>query len=150
MNDKEALDMFCYQCSQTARGTGCTLKGVCGKTPTVHRLQDNLLYAVKGITAYMHMAREMGYSDEEVDAFITKAHYSTLTNVNFDAASFVALAEEAGMMNVKTMRLLKDGHVETFGQPEPTPVPGHRSQPEGDQRAAEADRGDRHQCVHPL
>jgi len=122
MTGDKALDMFCYQCSQTARGTGCTLKGVCGKTPTVHRLQDNLMFAVKGIAAYMHMAREMGLSDDEVDAFMTKAYYATLTNVNFDAASFVELAEEAGRMNVKTMRLLKDGHVANFGQPVPTPV----------------------------
>lgn len=122
MTGNEALDMFCYQCSQTARGTGCTLKGVCGKTPTVARLQDNLLYAIKGIAAYMHMAREMGVSDDEVDAFMTKAYYATLTNVNFDAAQFVALAEEAGMMNVRTMRLLKQAHIDNFGAPEPTAV----------------------------
>jgi len=122
MTGNEALDMFCYQCSQTARGTGCTLKGVCGKTPTVHRLQDNLLYVIKGIAAYMHMAREMGVSDDEVDAFMAKAYYATLTNVNFDAASFVALAEEAGMMNIKTMRLLKQAHIDNFGAPVPTPV----------------------------
>ena len=47
----EPLDMFCYQCSQTARGTGCTVRGTCGKTPTVARLQDNLIYAMKGISA---------------------------------------------------------------------------------------------------
>jgi hydroxylamine reductase len=122
MTGNEALDMFCYQCSQTARGTGCTIKGVCGKTPTIARLQDNLLFAIKGMSAYMHMAREMGVSDDEVDAFMTKAYYATLTNVNFDAASFVAMAEEAGMMNVKTMRLLKETHVKNFGQPEPTQV----------------------------
>jgi hydroxylamine reductase len=88
----------------------------------VHRLQDNLLFAIKGISAYMHMAREMGVSDDEVDAFMTKAYYATLTNVNFDAASFVAMAEEAGMMNVKTMRLLKQAHIDNFGAPVPTPV----------------------------
>ena len=63
MTGNEAIDMFCYQCSQTARGTGCTMKGVCGKSPTVARLQDNLLYAIKGISAYMHMTREMGVSE---------------------------------------------------------------------------------------
>ena len=122
MSAHESLDMYCYQCSQTARGDACTMKGVCGKTPTVHRLQDNLLYAVKGISAYLYHARELGYTDDEVDAFLERAYFATLTNVNFDPASFVALAEEAGMMNVKTMRLLKKAHVETFGQPEPTPV----------------------------
>ena len=46
------VDMFCYQCSQTAKGTGCTVRGVCGKEPTVARLQDNLIFALKGISAY--------------------------------------------------------------------------------------------------
>jgi len=41
--------MFCYQCSQTVRGEGCTIKGVCGKATTVARLQDNLLLVIKGI-----------------------------------------------------------------------------------------------------
>jgi hydroxylamine reductase len=122
MTGNEALDMFCYQCSQTARGTGCTIKGVCGKPPTVQRLQDNLLFTIKGISAYLYHAREMGYTDDEVDAFLEKGFFSTLTNVNFDAASFVAMAEEAGMMNIKAMRLLKKAHVETLGAPQPTPV----------------------------
>ena len=88
----EKLDMFCYQCSQTARGTGCTLKGVCGKEATVARLQDNLLFAIKGISAYLYHARELGYTDPEVDAFIERGFFSTLTNVNFDPAEFLNLA----------------------------------------------------------
>ena len=40
---ENGLDMFCYQCSQTAKGTGCTISGVCGKKPTVARLQDKFL-----------------------------------------------------------------------------------------------------------
>lgn len=119
---KEALDMFCYQCSQTARGTGCTVKGVCGKEPTVARLQDNLLYAIKGIAAYLYHARELGYTDDEVDAFLEKGFYSTLTNVNFDAGKFVELALEAGQMNIKTMQLLKKAHIDTYGEPVPTGV----------------------------
>ncbi len=86
MAAKEQLDMFCYQCSQTAHETGCTLKGVCGKEATIARLQDNLLFAVKGISAYLYHARELGYTDDKVDAFIERAFFSTLTNVNFDPA----------------------------------------------------------------
>ncbi len=123
MEKKEALDMFCYQCSQTARGTGCTVVGVCGKEPTVARLQDNLLFAIKGISAYLYHARELGYTDEEVDAFLEKGFYSTLTNVNFDPQEFVKLALEAGQMNIKTMQLLKKAHIETYGEPVPTEVP---------------------------
>lgn len=123
MEKKEALDMFCYQCSQTAHETGCTIVGVCGKQPTVARLQDNLLFAIKGISAYLYHARELGYSDDEVDAFLEKGFFSTLTNVNFNAEDLVALALEAGQMNIKTMQLLKKAHIETYGEPVPTEVP---------------------------
>ena len=116
------MDMFCYQCSQTARGEGCIVRGVCGKVPTVARLQDNLLFAIKGISAYLYHARELGYTDPEVDAFLEKAFYSTLTNVNFDAEDFVNLAIEAGKMGIKTMKLLKKAHIERYGEPEPTQV----------------------------
>lgn len=118
----DKLDMFCYQCSQTARGTGCTLKGVCGKEATVARLQDNLLFAIKGISAYLYHARELGYTDPEVDAFIERGFFSTLTNVNFDPAEFLNLAVKAGEMNIRTMQLLKKAHIETFGEPVPTKV----------------------------
>lgn len=120
---KDSLDMFCYQCSQTAKGTGCTVRGVCGKEATVARLQDNLLFAIKGISAYLYHARELGYTDEEVDAFLERGFYSTLTNVNFDAGKFVELALEAGNMNIKTMQLLKKAHIDTYGEPVPTEVP---------------------------
>lgn len=122
MTATEKLDMFCYQCSQTARGTGCTLKGVCGKEPIVARLQDNLLFAIKGISAYLYHARELGYSDPEVDAFIEKGFFSTLTNVNFDPEEFLNLAVKAGEMNIRTMKLLKRAHIEKFGEPTPTKV----------------------------
>jgi len=122
MAAQERLDMFCYQCSQTARGTGCTVRGVCGKEATVARLQDNLLLATKGMAAYLYHARELGYTDTEIDAFLERAFYSTFTNVNFDSEDFLRLAVEAGQMNIRTMRLLKKAHIETYGEPEPTEV----------------------------
>lgn len=114
--------MFCYQCSQTVGGTGCTVKGVCGKEPTVARLQDNLLLATKGMNAYLYHARELGYTDPEIDAFVERALYATFTQVNYDAENLVGLALEAGEMNLKTMRLLKEAHINTYGEPEPTSV----------------------------
>ncbi|RKY78482.1 hydroxylamine reductase [candidate division KSB1 bacterium] len=114
--------MFCYQCSQTAKGKGCTVKGVCGKEPTVARLQDNLLITTKGMAAYLYHARELGYTDTEIDAFLERAFYATFTNVNFDPQDFVRLAIEAGEMNLRTMRLLKKAHIETYGEPVPTEV----------------------------
>ena len=115
----EKLDMFCYQCSQTARGTGCTIKGVCGKEATVARLQDNLLFAIKGISAYLYHARELGYTDPEVDAFIERVFFSTLTNVNFDPEEFLNLAVKAGEMNIRTMKLLKKAHIDKLRRAHP-------------------------------
>ena len=122
LSKRKAIAMFCYQCSQTAGETGCTVRGVCGKEPTVARLQDNLLFAIKGISAYLYHARELGYSDPEIDAFLERGFYSTLTNVNFDAGDFVKLALEAGHMNIRTMQLLKKAHIESYGEPTPTEV----------------------------
>jgi len=119
----EKLDMFCYQCSQTAGGTGCTVQGVCGKPATVARLQDNLIFSAKGMAAYLYHARELGYTDTKIDAFLERAFYATFTNVNFDAEDFVKLALESGEMAIKTMRLLKKAHIETYGEPEPTKIP---------------------------
>ena len=107
---------------RTARGTGCTVKGICGKEPTIARLQDNLMFATKGMAAYLYHARELGYTDTEIDAFLERVFYATFTQVNFDAEDFVRLAVEAGEMNVRTMRLLKRAHIETYGEPEPTEV----------------------------
>jgi hypothetical protein len=102
------VDMFCYQCSQTAKGTGCTVRGVCGKEPTVARLQDNLIFALKGMSAYNYNANVLGVKDSDVDEFLTKGLYSTLTNVNFDAEDLINLGLEAGEANVKVMKREKE------------------------------------------
>ena len=54
------MDMWCYQCEQTAKGTGCTLQGVCGKDAQTAALQDLLVYAVKDIARYAHRAAQLG------------------------------------------------------------------------------------------
>lgn len=76
--------MFCFQCEQTAGGKGCTVHGVCGKSPEVAALQDLLIYAVKGLSAVAVMARKNGVSSEEINRFTCEAMFSTITNVNFD------------------------------------------------------------------
>jgi hydroxylamine reductase len=87
--------MFCNQCEQTAKGTGCTALGVCGKQPDVAALQDLLIYACQGLACVAHEADEKGISDKDTDLFLYKAVFSTLTNVNFDAARFVPLIKKA-------------------------------------------------------
>lgn len=114
--------MFCNQCVQALDGVGCTRAGVCGKSQDVNALQDNLLYALKGISAYAYHAGELGYRDPEIDSFIPEAMYSTLTNVDFDLNRFVDRCLQAGRINLKAMSLLKKAHAETFGEMEPAQV----------------------------
>ena len=119
---KEDINMFCYQCSQTARGNGCDVKGVCGKEGTVARLQDNLIFSMKGISAYNYHCNELGVHDETVDEFLTKGLYSTLTNVNFDVADLIQLGLDSGEANFKVMKMLKEAHIKNFGEPVPAEV----------------------------
>ena len=87
--------MFCYQCEQTAKGTGCTIQGVCGKQPEVAALQDLLLYALMGLSQVAVACRKAGISDRDVNVFTVQAAFSTLTNVDFDPDRFVALITQA-------------------------------------------------------
>ncbi|MCK5565262.1 MAG: hydroxylamine reductase [Planctomycetes bacterium] len=114
--------MFCYQCEQTAGGTGCTKIGVCGKNEDVQSLQDVLVFGLKGVAAYAHHARELGARSEDVDAFMHDAMFSTLTNVDFDLNRFLELVLKAGETNFKVMELLNNAHVEKFGSPTPVEV----------------------------
>ncbi|HEY3282648.1 MAG TPA: hydroxylamine reductase [Armatimonadota bacterium] len=76
--------MFCYQCEQTAKGTGCTLLSNCGKDPSTAALQDLLVHVTKGIARYAHRSRELGVSNREIDVFTLEALFATVTNVDFD------------------------------------------------------------------
>ncbi len=78
------MSMFCYQCEQTAKGTGCTAFGVCGKDPETAALQDLVIHQAKGIARYAHRARKLGVKNRDVDVFIIEALFTTITNVNFD------------------------------------------------------------------
>ncbi|HEY9733577.1 MAG TPA: hydroxylamine reductase [Drouetiella sp.] len=88
------MSMFCYQCEQTAQGTGCTSIGICGKTPETATLQDVMVYIVKGVSQYAHRLRALGIDDPTVDAVTLESLFMTLTNVNFDEAEHVAYINE--------------------------------------------------------
>lgn len=87
--------MYCYQCEQTAKGTGCTKMGVCGKDPETAALQDLLVYACQGIARYAHRARQLGAKDAAIDRFIVEGLFTTVTNVNFDPAKIAGLIGKA-------------------------------------------------------
>ena len=81
--------MFCYQCQETAKGTGCILSGVCGKTPEVANMQDLLLFVVRGIAVYNQALRKDGRSSARADKFIFDALFTTITNANFDKHAII-------------------------------------------------------------
>ncbi|WP_418496137.1 hydroxylamine reductase [Coprobacter sp.] len=89
------MNMFCFQCQEAARGTGCTVKGVCGKEPQTAAYMDLLLYAVRGIAVVNRTLREKGAADSEIDRFVLDALFCTITNANFDDDAIVGRIKKA-------------------------------------------------------
>jgi hydroxylamine reductase len=88
--------MFCYQCEQTFRSTGCIDTGVCGKKADVSALQDLLVYQLEGLSAFGAHALKQGKNiPSSTTRLVIDALFSTLTNVNFDAAIFIDLLKKA-------------------------------------------------------
>ena len=113
--------MFCYQCEETIPG-GCKKIGVCGKNEEIAGLQDLVIFGLKGIAAYGYHAKELGFHDGQVDAFLHKALFHTLTNSNFNKAEHIALALETGAMAIRMMDTLDKAHTEILGVPAPVKV----------------------------
>jgi len=105
--------MFCYQCQETARNSGCTIQGVCGKTADVANLQDLLVFLCKGISMYSVPLREMGVENSEVNKFITDSLFMTITNANFDKDRFVARVRQAIVIRdaVRAVFMSKGGDI---------------------------------------
>jgi len=84
--------MFCYQCQETAKNEGCTIRGVCGKTEETANLQDLLIYLLKGIAVW---AEKSESTDRTAGRFVNEALFATITNANFDSDRIVELIREA-------------------------------------------------------
>lgn len=76
--------MFCYQCQETARGTGCEIQGVCGKKPDTSTRMDQLLYLTRGIATVNDQLRRKDAPSREASHFIIDALFTTITNADFD------------------------------------------------------------------
>lgn len=91
--------MFCVQCEHTIRtpaANGCAYaQGMCGKTSEISDLQDVLVYVLQGVSAYALKAREMDIIDATIDAYVPRAFFATLTNVNFDEARIIEFIRHA-------------------------------------------------------
>jgi len=86
--------MFCFQCQETAKNTGCTVKGVCGKPEETANLQDLLIFVLRGISVYGEKLKELGAADRTNDDFIAQALFATITNTNWDDARFTLMITE--------------------------------------------------------
>ena len=84
------MSMFCYQCQETAKGTGCEVRGVCGKTEEVAKLQDLLIYTLKGISEVVVKGKLDTKGLGNINHEVMKSLFMTITNANFDAAAFEA------------------------------------------------------------
>ncbi len=128
------MSMFCFQCEQTAHGTGCVETGVCGKTPETAALQDLLVYATKGISMYAHRARELGAKDHGVDVFTLEALFATVTNVNFDPNRIESLIRDAVSWRSTARQMYEEACAKSGKEPETLDGPA-AWMPSGDREA---------------
>lgn len=96
-------EMFCFQCQETMKGTGCTFGGVCGKKPSTASLQDLLIYTVKGVVIYSNQLRKAMQNNEKllvVYKYVINSLFMTITNANFD--------DDAIIMEIRNGIILRD------------------------------------------
>jgi hydroxylamine reductase len=89
--------MFCFQCQEAAKNTGCTIKGVCGKSDEEANMMDLLVYIIKGISIFSQKAREnnVNYDKETTDRFVIDGLFATITNANFDKQAITEYVRKA-------------------------------------------------------
>lgn len=94
------MSMFCYQCQETAKGTGCEIKGVCGKNEDVAKLQDLLIYTLKGISDIVIKGKVDAKTLNNVNHEVLNSLFMTITNANFDDTAFeIAIKRMISMRN---------------------------------------------------
>ncbi len=101
--------MFCFQCQETAKNQGCTIKGVCGKENDIAILQDLLIYDLKGISVIAKKAKAKGaVVPKSVASFITRALFTTITNVNFNEENLFEWIKQSQKVKKELYDSVKD------------------------------------------
>lgn len=108
--------MFCFQCQETVKNSGCTMQGVCGKKDATANLQDLLVFVLKGVAVVMTKAKELGMDTKEAGRFINDSLFATITNANFDDARFVSLIKGAIQMRDGLLAKVKAAKAEKGGE----------------------------------
>lgn len=140
------MEMFCYQCQETAKGTGCTLRGVCGKLPETSARMDLLLYATRGVAILNEKLREAGAAQRDASHQVIDALFTTITNANFDNDSLDGFIRRAFQMKRDLKAKCEELGIEIPDAPEVTleaepadyeklePVTGVLAEPDADKR----------------
>jgi len=115
--------MFCFQCQETAKNTGCTVKGVCGKPEETANLQDLLIFVMKGISVYGEKLKELGAADRSNDEFIEQGLFATITNANWDDARFIGLIQDGLRRRAQVKAKFLSVYKEKTGRPYDGPLP---------------------------
>ena len=106
------MSMFCYQCQEAARGTGCTIQGVCGKLPETAKFQDLLLHTIKSIAFFSKKLRASGAVTIETDFYITNSLFMTITNANFDDDAIIEVIKKGLKLRDTLWTMVKEKGIE--------------------------------------
>jgi len=112
------MSMFCFQCQETAKGTGCTVSGVCGKKDDLARQMDVLIYLCKGISTLSIELNNKGIATPEVNPFILNSLFQTITNANFDKEAIKNSIHHGLELKRKLLNLAKENGVNISKLPE--------------------------------
>ncbi len=104
--------MFCYQCQEAAKGIGCTVRGVCGKSPQIASSLDILVYITKGISIVANKAREYNIEDEGINKFTIDALFISITNANFDEVRIIKEIKLGIKLRDNLIQRLKENGIE--------------------------------------
>jgi hydroxylamine reductase len=117
--------MFCYQCEQSAKGTGCTIKGVCGKDEPTAALQDLLVHTAIGLSMIAWPARQLGVQDAGLDRWVLEALFTTVTNVNFDPEKIAGIIKQGATFSDQALAAYLTACEEQGVEPRFRAIPPH-------------------------
>ena len=124
------MSMFCYQCEMSQKngcGSSGAVVGTCGKDENLSRLQDIMIFGLKGLSAYReHLNTFKPELTKEIDDVMSETLYFTLTNVNFNFNDHINQLMKIGSAGVKVMSHLSETHTNKFGIPTPVVVPQNK------------------------
>lgn len=112
------MSMFCFQCQETARNQGCTVKGVCGKESQTAALMDLLLYVGRGVAIVQKSLRDKGIAADVPDHFLMDALFCTITNANFDDSAISERIDKALELKKELLRKAAENGVDVPDMPE--------------------------------